>query len=125
MEDRSELDEADLRRRGSSRAFSPGSKIRLPFLWIWTIDSHDSYVVPGYVRCEEYMKALQRDYEIARKVFVTRILFNDLVRIDGIENFTSRDLTPLQTQVHMVRPEDTAAAHTSPNECQRLPRYFN
>ena len=56
-------------------------------------------------------------HQVTRKIPVIRVRFHDLVGIDGIKNDLARYETALDSEMHMIRPEDSAAANTGLDEC--------
>src|ERR1044071_140248 len=99
---------------------SPRSEVRLPFGWVRSIGCHYSNIIVRNIGGKKHVKCFGRKNQVTRKVLIVRIMFDDLVRVDSIDDFTSRDVTPLQSHVHVIRPEDSPLAHATLNERERI-----
>src|SRR5262245_8299605 len=123
MVSQSPLGSCDPRKLCISWASPSRFEILFPFFRARVVGSDDSHVLPVYVspeQCMERFLTLSSQEQVARKVFVLRVRFDDLVALSGSNDRLASNEALLQAHVDMVRPENPATMKTVPDERYRI-----
>ncbi|SRR5258708_5360973 len=92
----------------------------MPLSGIRSVRRDHTDVVIFNIGREQNVKAGRSQNEIAGKIFVFRIRFNELIRIHRGEYFITRDVPPVKTHVHVVSPVNGAPSDAVLNECDGI-----
>jgi hypothetical protein len=104
---------------------SPRLQVLLPLAGSWPVGGDDSHIISLDVGRKQDVNRVarqSRQKQVARQALVVRIRLHDFVGLDGIENGLAWDEPAFETQVHVVRPQDSTTANTCLDEAYRIVR---
>src|SRR6185295_11059989 len=103
----------------------PRLPISLPFFRVRSIGGDDADIVAFDVRSEQHVNCcrfLTRKDQVAWKVLVARILFDNLIGGYRREDRLSREESSLEPHIHVIGPVDASLANALLNKPQRIGR---
>ena len=110
--------EGQIARDPGSSWRSPRLQVVLPLVWAWAVDSDHSHIISLHVGRKQDVNRVARQprqQQIAREVLVVRIRLDSL-GVNGIEDGLARDGTPIEAEVHVICPQDSAASNACLDE---------
>jgi hypothetical protein len=70
----------------------------------------------------EYVPPILRSEQIAGKISIFRVLFNDFIAQGGLDDCLSQNKPTFEADVHVISPQDFSAGYTPLDELKRIVR---